>query len=206
MRPDFASANIWTWDWNTIITRNINEIFYFNIPQGTIQQENVAITNITIASARNYSDFKEMVVDISGNTPNSLNISDLGPTAQQVYSNIYYQNITQLQVNTRYRTFDMTPINNTITLNVTLYFTPADPTFPTLMISAVIPTVVLLVVPSAIAYTKFKKTGFLAIFFVMTLILTVTSYIPIVVGILMMIVMAIIFYKLLRQSKGESDE
>jgi len=69
-----------------------------------------------------------------------------------------------------------------------------------------IPTTIMLIVPSAVAYTKFKKNGFLAMFFLMTLILTITQMIPSGIGLIMMIIEIIIFLKIMQTDQVNQEE
>ena len=184
-------------------TYNVEDIFTLYIPDITSDMTGAYVSNIQIQSELPYETFTSFFCDVQGSEgEQTFTIID---TLTNVSSTVYDGNeVYGLTFNTRYRCKNLNYFQNTITMEVTYIYTPAVIGVMDLFILA-LPTTVLLIVPSSAAYIKFKRNGFLMIFFAMTIILTAVGMIPAVIGILMILVQVIIFYKLIQSDRKEGE-
>jgi len=201
LQSDYVEGSCINYVTKNLTTYNIENYFNIPIPQLNNEYVNPTISTIKIKSELEQEDFIDFLTNIHGNLAFEDNLR-LTSTYQAIDSTTFDDDISTLGVNTRYRCKNLNEFNNTIYVEVTYIYTPYIPTFMDLFMLA-LPSVLILIVPSAAAAIKFGKNGFLLVFFLMTLILTATNTINPIGGILMMAIIITIFLKLMTQTKDE---
>jgi len=180
-----------------------SSFFTITIPDPTIYEDDAYYSDIQVKSVLPINNFSQFYCQVTGENNVSetlLNINSYTSISKSVYGN----NTRILSFNVLYKTESGNSFNNTIYIKVTRVYTPYSPTFMDLMMLA-FPTILMLIIPPGIAAIKFKRNGFLIVFSFMTIILTVTGGLPLFVGLLMLGILAVIFIKLMQQSKEEEE-
>ena len=185
-------------------TYNVEETFTMYIPSITTDMAGAYVSEIKIKSDLPYNLFTSFFCDVQGSEgEQTFTVID---TLTLVDNSTYDpREVYGLTFNTRYRCKNLNYFENVITMQVSFIYTPVDVGVMSLFLMA-LPSVILLVVPSGTAYLKFKRNGFLIVFFMMTLILTAIGMIPLVIGILMILCQVIIFLKLMQRDSHQGDE
>jgi len=190
-----------------IITKNVTAYnseggFSFALPQRNwITMQNYSVTSIHVKSALSNEEFISFQIDFTGLILETFTGID---DYTELSSSVYNDNLEYIFVNVRYRCKNLNPFYNTIYLQFTFIYDPVEPTFITMILLA-LPTIFMLIIPSGAAYIKFKRSGFLMVFFVMTLILTSLSLIPLGIGLIMILILIIVFTKLIQNDREQGD-
>ena len=175
---------------------NVESLFTFYIT-ANYSRTYEKITKLELKMDLSAGIFQSQICKVSGDLASEQLY--LTNTYQEISSDVYSDLLTVLSVNQLYRCYVLNEFDVTLTLRITRDFTPSDLSFFLNVVEVIVP-ILLLVIPSAIGYVKFKRTGFLLMFFIMTLILTATAMIPLIIGMLMIVTLVIIYVKLMKNS------
>lgn len=203
LRDDYHLNDTLQYVTKTITANNVEEWFNVKTPYNATMLQPV-VTKIECKSALPKSDFVIFEAEVTGNVKDESYLMFPTQDYQEISDYIYEENVSIISINTRYRCLNLNPFINTLTFKFTQTYTPYTPVFSDIIFS-IIPTLMILIIPPALMYKKFKRTGFLITLFVMLIILTVTNHIPVFVGILAMGILAMVFLKIMQQQREEAD-
>lgn len=181
---------------------NIEEVISFQLPRASIYEDSFQITQLRLKSELEADTFISFICDaVIGGVDETFTNLD----SYQVITS-FTTDTEYVPLNIKYRCKNLNEFNNTIYLEITYFYIPHDPTFIELMISA-IPGILILIIPSSVAYSKFKRTGFLFVLLLMTIITMAIGMIPIVVGLIMIAIIIVVFLKIMNVGgRGGNDE
>lgn len=198
---EYIPLNIRQYVLKSFVTNNVDDYFIFRIPKPNISMQNPSITKIEIKSLLSKDTFLNFLTDIKGILDFPITYNDIDDFTE-ISTDLYNSDTSMLHINTRYRCKTLNFFINVLTLRISWSFTYVEPGFLTLLVST-LPVLLTLLLPPSLTYIKFKRSGFLLVFFIMTLVVMATGMLPFYVGILMIILQVVILVKIMMKSKEE---
>jgi len=190
MRADYQRFQCLEVVVKNLTTNNVEDFLVIKLPQKTSQMDSFSISQVQVKSSLPRSDFIDFICEIYDER--FINLDNYVTIDSDDYKDKSF-----ITINPKYRCKNLNTFNNTIIVKVTYIYVPRSNTLIDMMVLA-IPTVLMLIIPSSAAYIKFKRTGFLMVFFLMTLITTILGWLPLIPGLIMMTCLVIIFIKLMQ--------